>query len=92
MDPAEAVSLTLVDRDRPYTAAFTEQLALDADELQYSDGHGPCIESGEAGVRLLVSDFGTESRWPGYVAAARNRGVGSSLSVPLPSRTRSSVR
>nr|WP_196791253.1 GAF and ANTAR domain-containing protein [Motilibacter aurantiacus] len=82
--PAEDVSMTLVEGDRAYTAAHTGQLSLDADELQYENGYGPCMDAGRGGLTLLISDMTAEQRWPAYTPAAAERGVGSSLSVPLP--------
>jgi hypothetical protein len=42
---AEATSITLVRDDRGFTAAHDGQLALDADELQYQRGYGPCLDA-----------------------------------------------
>ena len=84
---ADEVSITLVRGDKPYTAAYTGQLALDADEMQYERGYGPCIDAGLSGVVLMVDDMRKETRWPDYAASVASRGVLSSLSVPLPVQT-----
>ncbi|HST65696.1 MAG TPA: GAF and ANTAR domain-containing protein, partial [Mycobacteriales bacterium] len=84
---ADEVSVTLVRGDRPFTAAYSGQLALDADELQYERGYGPCIDAGLSGVLLRVDDMRAETRWPDYAAKVVPRGVLSSLSVPLPMQT-----
>jgi ANTAR domain/GAF domain len=76
-----------VRRDKAFTASYTGQLALDADEMQYERGHGPCIEAGETGMVLLVRDMRQDQRWPDYAARVVPRGVLSSLSVPLPMQT-----
>jgi GAF domain-containing protein len=81
---ADEVSITLVRGDKPFTAAHTGQLALDADEMQYERGYGPCIEAGVSGVVLGIDDMRQETRWPDYAANVVPRGVLSSLSVPLP--------
>lgn len=81
---AEATSITLVRGDKAWTAASTGQLALDADELQYQDGHGPCLDAGRTGLPMLVEDMRTEERWPTYTPRVLEKGVLSSLSVPLP--------
>jgi GAF domain-containing protein len=81
---AEASSITLIRDDKPFTAAADGQMALDADELQYERGYGPCLEAGRAGELFLVTDMRTEERWPDYAVHAADRGVRSSLSVPLP--------
>jgi|tagenome__1003787_1003787.scaffolds.fasta_scaffold20172970_1 GAF domain-containing protein len=80
----DAVSTTLVREDKAWTAAFAGQLARDADEMQYEHGYGPCIEAGTTGTILLVEDTREETRWPDYTARVAERGVLSSLSVPLP--------
>jgi GAF domain-containing protein len=81
---AEASSITLVRGDRAWTAAHTDQLALDADELQYEGGHGPCMDAGRTGLTMHVPDLRADDRWPTYAPRAVERGVLSSLSVPLP--------
>jgi len=81
---AEASSITLIRGDEAHTAAFEGQLALDAEEMQYQRGYGPCLDAARAGQVFVVTDMRTEERWPDYARQASERGVGSSLSVPLP--------
>jgi GAF domain-containing protein len=81
---AEATSITLIRDERAFTAAYDGQLAMDADELQYERGYGPCLDAGRSGEVFLVPDMRAEDRWPDYAAHAVQLGVGSSLSVPLP--------
>jgi GAF domain-containing protein len=81
------VSITLVRADKPFTAAHTGQLALDADELQYERGYGPCIDAGLSGTVLAIPDMRRETRWPDYAAAVIPRGVLASFSIPLPLQT-----
>ena len=84
MRGADATSITLIRDERAFTAAFDGQLAMDADELQYERGYGPCLDAGRAGELFVITDMATEQRWPDYTRHAAERGVGSSLSVPLP--------
>ncbi|UOY00472.1 GAF and ANTAR domain-containing protein [Blastococcus sp. PRF04-17] len=82
---AEAVSITLLRADKAFTAAYSGEMALAADELQYEQGYGPCMDAGRGGVVLRIDDMHTEERWPDYVAHVRaETPVRSSLSVPLP--------
>ena len=81
---AEATSITLVRGEKAFTAAYCGQMAMDADELQYEEGTGPCMDAGRGGVVLRVDDMHTEERWPTYVARTASVGVRSSLSIPLP--------
>jgi GAF domain-containing protein len=80
---AEEVSVTLVDTKKAYTAAYTGRLALDLDELQYGEGHGPCLDA-SAATTLSLPDMATEDRWPDWAARALQAGVHSSLSIGLP--------
>ncbi|MEU2347566.1 GAF and ANTAR domain-containing protein [Modestobacter sp. NPDC049651] len=81
---ADASSITLIRDDSAFTAAYHGQLAMDADELQYQRGYGPCLDAGRAGELFLVPDMRAEDRWPDYARYAVGLGVGSSLSIPLP--------
>lgn len=81
---AESTSITLIRDERGFTAAHDGQMALDADELQYDRGYGPCLDAGRTGLVLLVTDMREENRWPDYAAAVVANGVLASLSVPLP--------
>ena len=81
---AESTSITLIKGDRAFTAAHFGEMALAADELQYQEGGGPCMDSGRGNVVLRVDDMENEQRWPDYVARVSSTGVRSSLSVPLP--------
>jgi GAF domain-containing protein len=83
----DEVSTTLVRDDKAWTAAYTGKLALDADEMQYERGYGPCMDAGRTGTVLLIDDTREETRWPDYTVQVASRGVLSSLSVPLPIQT-----
>jgi len=81
---AEATSITLIRAEKGYTAAYSDELALVADELQYEEGYGPCLDAGRGGVTLVVDDMLTEDRWPHYTPRVTEQGVRSSMSIPLP--------
>ena len=81
---AEAVSTALVRGDKAFTVAFSGRMAMEADESQYQEDSGPCLDAGRGGVVLRIDDVRTEQRWPSYLARVRETGVRSSLSVPLP--------
>jgi ANTAR domain/GAF domain len=87
MPGVDEVSITLVRGERPFTAAYTGELALVADELQYERGYGPCVDAGLSGTELSIPDMREETRWPDYAAAVVPLGVLSSVSLPLPVQT-----
>jgi GAF domain-containing protein len=56
------------------------------DERQYAAGWGPCLDAATSGGLLAVDDAATETRWPQFTEKARELGVGSSVSAPLPTQ------
>ncbi|MEV4727381.1 GAF and ANTAR domain-containing protein, partial [Micromonospora humida] len=54
------------------------------DEWQYRQGHGPCLDASVTGDTLVVSDTGTEERWPGWATRAADAGIGSVVAIGLP--------
>lgn len=77
-------SITLISTDDPSTVAFTSDSALALDERQYEDDRGPCLACADSGTVLSVPDMTADDRWPRFAAAAVDRGIRSSLSIPLP--------
>jgi GAF domain-containing protein len=82
---AEA-SVSLIENDKPGTAAYTGRLALDLDESQYGRGYGPCLEAAVGEQIREIADARQETRWPDYARSAVEGGSLSSLSVPVPVR------
>lgn len=80
---ATDVSVTLVRAGRAETVASTGTLAAQMDERQYEDGHGPCLTAATTGSLVSLPDAAGTQRWPDLAAAARRRGIGSSLSIPV---------
>jgi hypothetical protein len=83
---AGEVSVTLLGGAGAHSAAFTGRLALELDEWQYGQGHGPCLDASRAGDTLIVPDLRAETRWPDWAARALRAGAGGALSVGLPVR------
>jgi GAF domain-containing protein len=81
---ASEVSVTLVRSKGAHTAAFTGDLALALDELQYQRGHGPCLDASASAATFSVPDMSSERRWPDWAARSSDAGVNSSLSIGLP--------
>jgi GAF domain-containing protein len=83
---AAEVSITVVDGRRPATIAFTSEMALFLDELQYQNQLGPCLQAAAEHTMVLVSDTAGDTRWNLWPAQAAAAGAASVLSVPLPIR------
>jgi GAF domain-containing protein len=77
-------SVSVLFQDFPTTVVYTDQLAVDCDESQYTHGDGPCMHAASSGQLTEIADAQAETRWRDYVHEAAERGALSSLSVPLP--------
>jgi len=75
--------LTALDGCVPMTVAASDEAAARVGEAQYAMGEGPCLEAIALGDAIHVRDQQTDDRWSGYRQAALDRGVRSSLSLPL---------
>src|SRR4051812_12358863 len=85
LDGCDVASVTL-EGPSTRTAACTDKVALVIDEAQYRADAGPCLEAFRTQTIVEVPDIPEDGRWPEYAAAASERGVLSSLSLPLVQR------
>ena len=81
---AEEVSVTLLKQEGAHTAAFSGEMALRLDELQYEYEQGPCLEAAKEAAVVSVPDMSEEVRWPQWAAQAVQGGALSSLSIGFP--------
>lgn len=75
--------VTVVRHRKPTAAASSDCLARSLDELQNGFEDGPCLTALRRQETILVQDASMERRWPEYMGAATDRGIGSILAVPL---------
>ena len=76
--------MTLRQRGRPpATAACTDPLASQADEIQFRTGDGPCFHAMRHAQVVRIDDLATDRRWPRFSRQAAALGVRSCLAVPL---------
>jgi GAF domain-containing protein len=81
--PAVACGVTVCREGQPFTAATSNDLAAQVDEIQYGTDEGPCLDALRTGTVVQVDDLGRDERWPSYRPHAVKHGVVSSLSLPL---------
>ncbi|RYC09628.1 GAF and ANTAR domain-containing protein [Nocardioides zhouii] len=74
---------TLEKKGDVETRAFTGDLVLPLDKLQYSLGEGPCSATLQGDEAVSVSSLRHEQRWPRFVPQALALGVRSQLAVKL---------
>jgi transcriptional regulator with GAF, ATPase, and Fis domain len=75
--------ITLRIGDKLETPAWTHDIALRADRLQYELDEGPCVDAVWVDELILVRETATDPRWPRWAPAARELGIQSVLSVRL---------
>lgn len=81
--PAAACGITVRRDGQPFSAAVSNDLAAQVDELQYGTDEGPCLDALSSGTVVQIDDLSREERWDHYRPHALAHGVVSSLSVPL---------
>jgi GAF domain-containing protein len=81
--PAAACGLTVRRDGRPFSAATSNHLAAQVDQVQYQTDEGPCLEALRTGTVVQVDQLSQDERWARYRPAAVAHGVVSSLSLPL---------
>lgn len=65
------------------TKAATDPLVWELDELQYSVGEGPCLESVHSTPVVVVECAQHEQRWPRFIPRAVQKGLRAQLGVRL---------
>jgi GAF domain-containing protein len=76
--------MTLRQRGRlPATAACTDPLAAQADDVQFRTGDGPSLYAMRRGERVHIQDMTRHDRWPRFCGHAASVGIRSCLVVPL---------
>lgn len=76
-------SVTTLDGDRYRTPVYSDDLALDLDRAQYESGDGPCMAAARERRDQNFDALTDGDRFPGFTEAAVERGVNSSISLPL---------
>lgn len=79
----DGASVTLMENGRPRTTVSTDPVATIVDQHQYDNDDGPCLHAMRSAEVVRVDSFEHETRWPNVMRAAIERGVHSSLSLPL---------
>jgi GAF domain-containing protein len=82
-DVAGVAITSAVAGGAPLTAGASTTVAAEVDLVQYSVGHGPCLDALREGREHYVPDLEHDPRWARYGAEAAALGVRSSHSVPV---------
>ncbi len=81
---AEGAGVSIIDTDGTrMSVGATNPRVLEADNLQYEFGEGPCITAWSLGESVYIADTRTDDRFPRWASAVEPHGIRSCLSVPL---------
>jgi hypothetical protein len=84
--PVTGVAVVLMNDAGPAgLVGVTDGAAAVLEELQFTLGEGPCIDSYSTGRPVLVADLAGSGvgRWPGFSAGALRAGIGAAFAFPL---------
>jgi len=84
--PVSGVGLALMTDDGPAgTVAASDDGALQLEELQFTLGHGPCVDASRTGRPVLTPDLASTSprTWPQFGAGADAAGLRAVFAFPL---------
>ena len=79
----DQVGIATLHKGKVKTRAFTGDLVLPLDEIQYGLREGPCSAALQGTEAVSVSSLRVENRWPRYVPQARAMGVRSQMAARL---------
>jgi GAF domain-containing protein len=79
----DQVGIATLHKGEVQTRAFTGDLVLRLDEIQYDLREGPCSAALQGTDAVSVSSLRDEHRWPRYVPQAQAAGVRSQMAVKL---------
>jgi GAF domain-containing protein len=91
IDAVEECGVTVAHDDRPSTDAATGGVVYEVDNFQYDIDQGPCLHALLTGEPVEIPCMKADHRWPTYAAFAADRGINSSLSLPLTVRASPSI-
>ena len=86
IDGCDAAGIFLVRNGQVITAASTEPIVVELDQLQFANNEGPCLDAIANGGSTYAADLADDARWPRFGPAAAHSGIRSALAFRLSDR------
>ena len=86
IDGCDAAGIFLVRHGQVITAASSDRIVIELDELQFTNNEGPCLDAVADGGSTYAPDLADDSRWPKFGPAAARAGIRSALAFRLSAR------
>lgn len=87
VDGSDIVGLTMEVNGKLGTPVFTDDESPEIDSAQYKSGVGPCVDTYRDGVVNSIPSTPADTRWRPFSEVCVARGILSTLSVPVISKT-----
>lgn len=84
---AHLTGITMLVNDKVTTAAYSDETVVEIDQAQYDAGAGPCLDAFRNGAIYEIPSTAEDCVWPSFSGAALDRGIHSTLSLPLRTTT-----
>jgi GAF domain-containing protein len=83
VDGCDSAGVTILEGGEVRTPGASDQVAMELDRAQHESGLGPGLDAIGHARTFVVDDLQAEPRWPAFCASAVQRGMLSSMSLPL---------
>jgi hypothetical protein len=83
VEACDVACISLQTKDRVFTPAYSNPLALEIDQLQYAAHEGPCLDAISKEPTVYAEDLVEDQRWPVFGPQAAAHGMRSLLSCRL---------
>lgn len=82
LGPDTHCSITMKHREDLTYVGSSDERAERCDAVEVRTGEGPCVTAMEQLGGLIIPDLAEETRWPDWVAAAKDAGFSSAAALP----------
>lgn len=79
----DLAGLFVVANELVITAACTDRVVGDLDQLQFELDEGPCLDAVSERATYQARDLAVDRQWPRFGIAAQRAGIRSVLAIPL---------
>lgn len=87
VDGCDHAGIFLVRDEEGTTPAYSDELVVDLDALQFGTDEGPCLDAVSERAVFYAGGLSDDERWPRFGPAAAAAGARSLLAIPFPGTT-----
>ncbi|MEP7045044.1 MAG: GAF and ANTAR domain-containing protein [Ilumatobacteraceae bacterium] len=85
IEGCDFAGIFVIRDDAVVTAAASDPLVVELDDLQFSTNEGPCLDAMAVGGTSYAADLDDDARWPAFGPAAAAAGIRSAVAYRLSS-------